>query len=157
MAKASGNYLNSQLSKVEARQDGYHEAITLDSFGLVSEGSGENLFLVRDNILYTSPIAAGILHGITRDTVMRLGRDLGYEVREQQIPREMLYLADEIFFCGTAVEITPVRTVDKIPVGSGKPGPVTRALQNEFMGIAKGKVKDRHGWLTPVPVAAAVR
>jgi branched-chain amino acid aminotransferase len=88
---------------------------------------------------------------------MRLGRDLGYEVREQSLPREMLYLADEMFFCGTAVEITPVRSVDKIPVGSGKPGPVTRALQNEFMGIAKGRIPDRHGWLTPVPVAASVR
>ena len=157
MAKASGNYLNSQLSKIEARQDGYHEAITLDSFGHVSEGSGENLFLVRDSVLYTSPIAAGILHGITRDTVMRLGKDLGYEVREMTIPREMLYLVDEAFFCGTAAEITPIRTVDRIPVGTGKPGPVTRALQSEFMAIAKGKVPDRHNWLTPVPVPEAVR
>jgi branched-chain amino acid aminotransferase len=157
MAKAGGNYLNSQLSKIEARQNGYHEAITLDVFGHVSEGSGENLFLVRDNILYTSPVAAGILHGITRDTVVRLGKDLGYEVREMTIPREMLHLADEVFFCGTAVEITPVRSVDRVPVGTGKPGPVTRALQSEFMAIAKGRVADRHGWLTPVPVAAAVR
>lgn len=157
MAKAAGNYLNSQLSKIEARQDGYHEAITLDSFGHVSEGSGENLFIVRDNILYTSPISAGILHGITRDTVIRLGRDLGHEVREMTIPREMLYLADEAFFCGTAVEITPIRTIDRVPVGTGRPGPVTRALQSEFMSIAKGKVPDRHGWLTPVPVAAGVR
>jgi len=156
MAKASGNYLNSQLSKVEARQDGYHEAITLDSFGWVSEGSGENLFLVRDGVLYTSPISAGILHGITRDTVIRLARDMGHEVREQNIPREMLYIADEAFFCGTAVEITPVRSVDKVPVGTGMPGPVTRALQAEYLGIAKGKLPDRHGWLTPVPVAAGM-
>lgn len=155
LAKASGNYLNSQLSKIEARQDGYHEAISLDVFGFVSEGTGENLFLVKDGVLYTSTVAAGILHGITRDTVMRLARDLGHEVREQTLPREMLYLADEAFFCGTAVEITPVRSIDKIPVGTGKPGPVTRALQHEFLGIAKGRLPDRHGWLTPVPVPAS--
>jgi branched-chain amino acid aminotransferase len=157
MAKASGNYLNSQLSKIEARQDGYHEAITLDSFGFVSEGSGENLFLIRDDVLYTSPISAGILHGITRDTIIRLARDRGHEVREQSIPREMLYVADEVFFCGTAAEITPVRSVDKIPVGTGKPGPITRALQAEYMGIAKGRIPDRHGWLTPVPVVEGVK
>jgi len=102
-------------------------------------------------------VAAGILHGITRDTVLRLGRDLGYEVREMTIPREMLYLADEAFFCGTAVEITPIRSIDRVPVGEGRPGRVTRALQAEFMSIAKGKVPDRHNWLTPVPVAAGVR
>ncbi len=157
LAKASGNYLNSQLSKVEARQDGYDEAISLDSFGYVSEGSGENLFLIRDGVFYTSPVAAGILNGITRDTVMRLARDRGHEVREQQIPREMLYLADEVFFCGTAAEITPVRSVDRIPVGTGKPGPITRAIQSEFLGIAKGRIPDRHGWLTPVPAPAGVR
>jgi branched-chain amino acid aminotransferase len=157
MAKASGNYLNSQLSKIEAKQDGYDEAITLDSFGYVSEGSGENLFLVRGDVLYTSPIAAGILHGITRDSVMRLARDMGHEVREMQIPREMLYLADEAFFCGTAAEITPIRSVDKIPVGTGKPGPITKALQTEFLGIAKGRLPDRHGWLTAVPAPAGVR
>jgi len=157
MAKASGNYLNSQLSKIEAKQDGYHEAITLDSFGYVSEGSGENLFLVRGGVLYTSPISAGILHGITRDTVIRLARDMGHEVRETQIPREMLYISDEAFFCGTAAEITPVRSVDKIPVGSGKPGPITKALQTEFLGIAKGRLPDRHGWLTAVPAPAGVR
>ncbi|HSA57558.1 MAG TPA: branched-chain amino acid transaminase [Gemmatimonadaceae bacterium] len=155
LAKASGNYLNSQLSKIEARQDGYHEAISLDVFGFVSEGTGENLFLVKGGVLFTAPIAAGILQGITRDTVMRLARDLGHEVREQTIPREMLYLADEVFFCGTAVEITPVRSIDRIPVGSGKPGPITKALQNEFLGIAKGRLPDRHGWLTAVPVPAA--
>lgn len=157
MAKAAGNYLNSQLSKIEARQDGYHEAISLDVFGYVSEGTGENLFLVKNGVLYTSPYAAGILHGITRDSVIRLAQDLGHEVREQQIPREMLYLADEVFFCGTAVEITPVRSIDRVPVGSGDPGPVTRALQNELLGVAKGRIADRHGWLTPVPVPATAR
>lgn len=156
MAKASGNYLNSQLSKVEAKQDGYDEAITLDSFGFVAEGSGENLFVIKHGVLYTAPITAGILHGITRDTVMTLARDLGYEVREQNMPREMLYIADEMFFCGTAAEVTPIRSVDKIPIGAGKPGPITKAIQAEFMGIAKGRLPDRHGWLTPVPVAAAV-
>jgi branched-chain amino acid aminotransferase len=154
LAKASGNYLNSQLSKIEARQDGYHEAISLDVFGFVSEGTGENLFLVKGGVLYTAPIAAGILQGITRDTVMRLARDLGHEVREQSIPREMLYVADEVFLCGTAAEITPVRSVDKIPVGTGRPGPVTRALQNEYLSVARGRINDRHGWLSPVPVPA---
>jgi branched-chain amino acid aminotransferase len=156
MAKAGGNYLSSQLSVVEARQHGYSEGIMLDSFGFVSEGSGENVFLVRDNVVYTTPVSAGILNGITRDTVIRLAQDLGHEVREQQIQREMLYACDEVFFTGTAAEITPVRSVDKIPVGSGVPGQVTLAIQAEFMGIAKGQLPDRHGWLTPVPVGAAV-
>lgn len=154
LAKASGNYLNSQLSKIEAKQDGYHEAISLDVFGFVSEGTGENIFLVKDGVLYTSPLAAGILQGITRDTVIQLARDLGHEVREQTIPREMLYMVDEIFFCGTAAEITPVRSVDRIPVGTGKPGPVTRALQSEYLGVTRGRIADRHGWLTAVPVPA---
>jgi branched-chain amino acid aminotransferase len=154
LAKASGNYLNSQLSKVEARQNGYHEAVVLDIQGFVSEGSGENLFAVRDGVLYTSPISSGILHGITRDSVMRLARDMGHDLREQVMPREMLYIADELFFCGTAAEITPIRTIDRMDVGAGAPGPITRALQHEFIGIAKGRIPDRHGWLTPVPVAA---
>ena len=122
----------------------------------VSEGTGENLFCVRDGVLFTPPVSAGILHGITRDTILHLARDLGYEVREQNLPREMLYVADECFFSGTAAEITPIRSVDRIPVGSGRPGPVTRALQNEYLGIAKGRIPDRHGWLTPVPVTASV-
>jgi len=155
LAKAGGNYLNSQLSKIEARQDGYAEAISLDSFGFVSEGSGENVFIIRDGVVYTTPIAAGILQGITRATLIQLAMDLGYEVREQSIPREMLYIADEILLCGTAAEVTPVRSVDKIAVGSGRPGPITRAIQAEYLGIAAGRVSDRHGWLTPVPVAAA--
>lgn len=151
LAKAGGNYLNSQLSKMEARQDGYVEGIMLDSFGYVSEGSGENLFLVRDDVLFTSPLASGILSGITRDSVATIARDLGYEVREQVLPREMLYIADELFFTGTAAEITPIRSVDRITVGEGKPGPITKAIQAEYMGIAQGQLPDRHGWLTLVP------
>lgn len=154
LAKAGGNYLNSQLSKLEARQNEYSEGIMLDSFGYVAEGSGENLFLVRDGIIFTSGIASGILSGITRDTIIRLARDLGYEVREGQIPREMLYICDELFFTGTAAELTPVRSVDRVPVGEGKPGPITRQLQREFLGMAKGKLPDRFGWLTPVPAPA---
>jgi branched-chain amino acid aminotransferase len=151
MAKAGGNYLNSQLSLMEARLNGYSEGIMLDSFGFVSEGSGENLFIVRDGKMFTSPIGAGILHGITRDTVRRIAEEIGIEVVEQSIPREMLYIADELFFTGTAVEITPIRSVDKVPVGAGKPGPVTMAIQKEYLGIATGKIADRHGWLTQVP------
>ncbi len=154
MAKAGGNYLNSQLTKLEARNDSYAQGIMLDSFGFISEGSGENVFLVRDGTLYTSPIAAGILHGITRDTIIKLAARLGYEVREQQMLREMLHIADEVFMCGTAAEVTPVRSVDRLPVGDGKPGPITRALQQEYLGIAHGRRPDPHGWLTPIPVAA---
>ncbi|MEO6446603.1 MAG: branched-chain amino acid transaminase [Gemmatimonadaceae bacterium] len=154
MAKAGGNYLNSQLSKLEAKQNEYSEGIMLDSFGFVSEGSGENLFLVRDGVLYTAGLGAGILHGITRDTIIRLAREMGYDVREQQLPREMLYIADEMFFTGTAAELTPIRSVDKLPIGDGKPGEITKKLQAEFMGIAKGTIPDRFGWLTPVPAAA---
>ena len=156
MAKAGGNYLNSQLSKLEAKQDEYSEGIMLDSFGFIAEGSGENLFLVRDDVLFTSPVSSAILHGVTRDTVITLARDLGYEVRETQLPREMLYLADEAFFSGTAAEITPIRSVDRLPVGEGRPGPVTKAIQQEFMGIAKGRLADRFGWLTPVPASVPV-
>lgn len=152
MAKAAGNYLNSQLSKVEARQDGYAEGIMLDSQGFVSEGSGENLFAVRDRVLYTAPLSAGILAGITRESIMKLAQDLGYEVQEKLLPREFLYVCDELFFCGTAAEITPIRSVDRIPVGTGKPGPVTRAIEAEYLGICRGKIADRYGWLTPVPV-----
>lgn len=151
LAKAGGNYLNSQLSLMEARIDGYAEGIMLDSFGFVSEGSGENVFLVRDGKLYTPIIGSGILNGITRDSVLKLARDMEIEVVEQTIPREMLYLADELFFSGTAVEITPIRSVDRIPIGTGKPGPITLAIQKEFMGIAKGTIPDRRGWLTHVP------
>ena len=154
LAKAGGNYLNSQLSKLEARQDDYVEGIMLDSFGYVSEGSGENLFLVRDNVLYTSPLASGILNGVTRDSVKQIAEDLGLEVREQVLPREMLYIADELFFTGTAAEITPIRSVDRIVVGEGRPGPVTLAVQDRYLGIATGKYPDQYGWLTAVPATA---
>lgn len=154
MAKAGGNYLNSQLSKMEAKQDDYAEGIMLDSFGFVSEGSGENLFAVRDGCLYTAPLSAGILQGITRNSVMTLARDLGLDVREQVLPREFLYIADELFFSGTAAEITPIRSVDRIDVGEGRPGPITQRIQREYLGIAQGKIPDRHGWLTSVPEPA---
>jgi branched-chain amino acid aminotransferase len=156
LAKAGGNYLNSQLSKMEARQNGYSEGIMLDHAGHVAEGSGENLFVVRDGVIFTAPLGAGILNGITRDSIVRIAKDMGLEVRELLMPREFLYVADEMFFSGTAAEITPIRSVDRIPVGEGRPGPITRAIQKEFHAIAKGQVADRHGWLTPVPVGAAV-
>ena len=158
MAKAGGNYLNSQLSKMEARADEYAEGIMLDSFGYVSEGSGENLFAVRDGCLYTAPLAAGILQGITRNSIVTIAKEMGLEVREQLLPREFLYICDELFFCGTAAEVTPIRSVDRMDVGAGKPGPITQRIQREYLGIAKGKIPDKHGWLTPVPEpAVAVR
>ncbi len=155
LAKAGGNYLNSQLSKMQARIDNYVEGIMLDSFGFIAEGSGENLFIVRDGRLYTSSISSGILHGITRDSVITIARGMDIEVVEQALPREFLYIADEVFFTGTAAEVTPVRSVDRIAVGSGKPGPVTMAIQREYMGIATGERPDRHGWLTRVPSAVS--
>jgi branched-chain amino acid aminotransferase len=156
MAKAGGNYLNSQLSKMEAKLDGYSEGIMLDSQGFVAEGSGENLFAVRENVLYTAPLSAGILNGITRDSIIRIARDRGLEVREQLMPREFLYVVDELFFCGTAAEITPIKSVDRIPVGNGRPGDVTRTIQQEYLGIARGSIPDRFGWLTMVPEPAAL-
>ncbi|HEX5439101.1 MAG TPA: branched-chain amino acid transaminase [Gemmatimonadaceae bacterium] len=155
LAKAGGNYLNSQLSKIEARQNGFIEGVMLDVAGRIAEGSGENIFLVRDGVLYTPPLSAGILHGITRDSIMRIARDLGHEVREQELPREMLYVADEAFFCGTAAELTPIRSVDQVVLGNGTPGPITVAIQQQFMGIATGQLEDRYGWLTLVPEAMA--
>lgn len=155
MAKAGGNYLNSQLSKMEAREDEYSEGIMLDAQGYVAEGSGENLFAVRDGCLYTAPLSAGILQGITRDSIVALARDLDIEVREQILPREFLYVADELFFSGTAAEITPIRSVDRIEVGEGRPGPITQRLQREYMGVVHGTIPDRHGWLTLVPEAIA--
>lgn len=157
MAKAGGNYLNSQLLKLEAVEDGYSEAIALDTNGYVSEGSGENLFLVHKGELITPPMHNSILAGITRASVVTLAKELGIPVREMVIPREMLYIVDELFFTGTAVEITPITAVDKVTVGTGEVGPVTKALQKAFFGIVKGEVADRHGWLTKVPrtVAAA--
>ena len=154
MAKASANYMISQLMKMEAKLDGYEEAIALDTQGHVSEGSGQNVFLVYRGELLTPPLHSSILAGITRATVMTLARDLGYSVREEVMPREMLYAADELFYAGTAVEISPISSVDKIPVGSGVRGPVTKALQDAFFGIVRGTEPDRYGWLARVPQAA---
>jgi branched-chain amino acid aminotransferase len=156
MAKATGNYLNSQLIKMEAITNGYTEGIALDSAGRISEGSGENIFLVYGGRILTPPLAGTILPGITRDSVMTIARDCGFVVAEQQIAREMLYIADEVFFTGTAAEITPVRSVDRISVGTGGRGPVTERLQKEFFALTSGEAEDRYGWLTPVPVEARV-
>ena len=149
-AKAGGNYLSGQLIAREARRLGYGEGIALASTGLISEGAGENLFLVFDGALHTTPSSAAILHGITRNTIMTLARDAGMTVVERDMPREYLYFADEIFMCGTAAEITPIRTVDAKPVGTGKPGPVTQRMQELFFGLFKGSTPDKHGWLEPV-------
>jgi len=150
LAKAGGHYTNSQLIAMEAHDRGYMEGIALDIFGYVSEGSGENIFIVQDGTLYTPPLSSSILGGVTRRCVMILAEDLGIPVREEPISRERLYLADEAFFTGTAAEITPIRSVDGIQVGAGKRGPITRKLQEEFFGIVSGKIPDRHGWLVPV-------
>jgi len=155
MAKASANYMNSQLMKMEALVDGYDEAVALDVSGFVSEGSGQNLFAVVKGELVTPPLHNSILAGITRDTVMTLAREQGVPVREAVLPREMLYVADEVFLAGTAVEVTPVHSVDRISVGDGKPGKITRALQDAFFGVVRGEVSDRHRWLTAVPQTAA--
>ncbi len=156
LAKAGGHYTNSQLIAMEAHDRGYMEGIALDIFGYVSEGSGENIFIVQDGTLYTPPLSASILGGVTRRCVMTLAGDLGIPVREEPISRERLYLADEAFFTGTAAEITPIRSVDGIPVGEGKRGPITRRLQEEFFGIVRGEIPDRHGWLTPIPYPAGL-
>lgn len=150
MAKIGGQYVNSGFVVMEARDRGFMEGIALDIYGYVSEGSGENLFLVHKGIIYTPPMNASILGGITRDCAITLARDLGYEVREVMIPREMLYIADELFFTGTAAEISPIRSVDQQPIGSGSRGPITQRLQEEFFGITEGRIPDRHGWLTYV-------
>jgi branched-chain amino acid aminotransferase len=147
MAKSGGNYLSSQLIVMEARRMGYAEGIALDVSGNLSEGSGENLFVVYDGALLTPPITAALLPGITRASTMALARELGYEVREQVLPRELLYLADELFFTGTAAEITPIRSVDGITVGAGGRGPITAALQRAFFGLFNGETEDRWGWL----------
>lgn len=147
MAKSAANYANSQLIKMEAILGGYSEAIALDPQGKVSEGSGQNLFLIRDGIVYTPPLATCGLAGITRDSVITLAKDLGIEVREQDIPREALYVADELFFTGTAAEVTPIRSVDKIEIGSGRRGPITARLQQAFFDYVNGVVPDTHGWL----------
>jgi branched-chain amino acid aminotransferase len=152
MAKAGANYMNSQLIRMEANANGYGEGIALDSNGYVSEGSGENVFLVRNGVLQTAPLGNSVLPGITRDAVLKIARDLGIPVLESGIPREMLYIADEVFFTGTAAEVTSVRSVDKIKVGKGEVGPITKKIQKEFFSIVHGEKPDRYGWLTPVPV-----
>jgi len=150
LAKTSANYANSQLIKMEAIVEGYSEGIALDTFGYLSEGSGQNLFIVRDETIYTPPLTASILPGITRNSVIAIAKDLGFRVREEMLPRELLYIADEVFFAGTAVEITPIRSVDKIPVKDGTRGPITTAIQRQFFDIINGESPDRHGWLTYV-------
>ncbi len=147
MAKAGGNYLNSQLIRIEATRHGYAEGISLDVFGMVSEGSGENIFLVMDGVLYTPPLSASILPGVTRQTIMTFAREEGIAVVETDIPRGMLYAADELFLTGTAAEIIPVRSVDGIPIGSGVPGPITRRMQECFFRVVR-EGDDPYGWLT---------
>jgi branched-chain amino acid aminotransferase len=150
LAKAGANYMNSQLIKMEALANGYSEGIALDSAGHVSEGSGENIFVVRDGKILTPPLGASVLPGITRDSVITLARDLGMQVVETIVPRELLYIADEVFFTGTAAEITPIRSVDHITIGKGRRGPVAEQLQKEFFGIISGAKPDRYDWLLPV-------
>ncbi len=156
MAKAAANYMNSQLIKMEAVVNGYTEGIALDSSGNVSEGSGENIFLVRNDRIYTPPLASSVLPGITRDSVIMLAEEAGWRVTEEAVPREALYIADEVFFSGTAAEITPLRSIDRIVIGQGCPGPVTRQLQQRLLAVASGRAEDKHGWLTycQQPVAA---
>lgn len=150
LAKATGNYMNSILIRQEAAVDGYAEGIALDVNGYVSEGSGENIFVIRDGKIFTPPLGSSILGGITRASILRIARDFGYEVVETLIPREMLYIADEVFFTGTAAEVTPIRSIDKIKVGSGRRGPITERLQKEFFAYIGGEIPDRYNWLTPV-------
>ncbi len=155
MAKSVANYANAQLIKMEAVADGYTEAIALDTYGNLSEGSGQNVFIVRDGIISTPPFGNSVLAGITRDCVITLAHDLGFEVREQTLPRESLYLADEVFFVGTALEVTPIRSVDRITVGRGRRGPITEALQQRFFQIVRGDAPDTHDWLQYVRAPAA--
>lgn len=157
MSKAAANYMNSQLIRMEASFNGYSEGIALDESGYLSEGSGMNLFLVLNGALLTPPLSSSILPGITRDAIIALANDLGIPVREQVLPRESLYIADEVFFVGTAVEVTPIRSVDHVQVGKGVAGPITHRIQEEFFAVTSGKKPDTHRWLTPVntPVAAA--
>ena len=151
LAKAGANYMNSQLIRMEAHHNGYAEGIALDSEGRISEGSGENIFVIRDGKILTPPLGSSALPGITRDSVMTLARDLGIPLVESVIPREMLYIADEVFFTGTAAEVTPIRSIDRIPVGNGRRGPITEKLQHAFFELVEGKATDKYGWLTPVP------
>ena len=154
LAKAGANYMNSQLIRMEADINGYAEGIGLDVNGLVSEGSGENIFVVRNGVLYTPLLANSALSGITRDSILTIARHLGLAVTEQPIPRELLYIADEVFFTGTAAEVSPIRSIDRILIGDGEPGEITRQVADEFFAIANGLKPDRFGWLTPVKVNA---
>ena len=147
MAKCGANYMNSQLAKIEAIEHGYDEAIMLDYAGHVSEGSGENIFLVEDGVLHTPSLGSSNLRGITRDSIIKVARDLGYEVIEETIVRERLYLADEVFFTGTAAEVTPIRSIDHKTIGIGKRGPVAEKIQSTFFEIVEAKVEDKYGWL----------
>jgi branched-chain amino acid aminotransferase len=156
MAKAAANYMNSQLIRMEAKANGYSEGIALDVNGYVSEGSGENIFVVMNGAIHTPPLANSALPGITRDSVLTLCREMGISVTEQMLPRETLYIADEVFFSGTAAEITPIRSIDRIKVGGGARGPITKRVQDAFFAITSGKVPDRHGWLSPIGVANGV-
>lgn len=156
MAKAAGHYNNAQLIKMEAVANGYAEGVAVGPSGLLSEGSGENVFLVRNGILYTPVLDGTSLWGITRDTILTIAREMEIPVREQPIPREMLYASEEAFLCGTAAEITPIRSVDKIRVGEGRRGPITKKLQERYLALARGEMPDRHGWLTLVQGAAAL-
>jgi len=155
MAKSVANYANAQLIKMEAIAEGYAEGIALDTYGNLSEGSGQNVFIVREGIIYTPPVGNSVLWGITRDSVMAIAGDLGFEVREQTLPRETLYIADEVFFVGTAVEVTPIRSVDRVRVGRGRRGPVTEAIQQRFFEIVKGDAPDTRHWLQLVNTPAA--
>ena len=155
MAKSVANYANAQLIKMEALAEGYAEGIALDTGGNLSEGSGQNIFIVREGVIYTPPVGNSVLWGITRDSVITIAHDLGFDVREETLPRETLYIADEVFFVGTAVEVTPIRSVDRIKVGRGRRGPVTEAIQQRFFQIVKGEAPDTHGWLQFVNAPAA--
>lgn len=157
LSKAAANYMNSQLIRMEANANGYAEGIALDASGYISEGSGENVFVVRDGKILTPPLGASVLPGITRDSVITLARELNIPVVETLVPRELLYIADELFFTGTAAEVSPVRSVDKIQVGSGKRGPITAKLQEAFFGLVEGRAPDTHGWLAPVNQPVATR
>jgi len=150
MTKAGGNYVNSGFVTMEANDLGYMEGITLDVNGHVSEGSGENIFAVYRGAIYTPPVGASILLGVNRSFIISLAREMGYEVREETFPREMLYVADELFFTGTAVEVTPIRSVDRIKIGNGSRGPITEKIQDQFFGIISGEIPDQHGWMTLV-------
>ncbi len=154
LAKAGGHYMNAQLIATEAHRNGFLEGISVSGDGKLSEGSGENIFVVRDGVIFTPPLSAAILSGITRDSVMRIAASLGYQIVQQDVPREMLYIADELFLTGTAAEVTPIRSVDRITVGQGTPGPITRAIQDVFFGLFDGRHRDQWNWLDPVGVTA---